>query len=51
MSSKVQHPDGTPKAFELAEHDSFLLTDERLPPLPACLPDDAQVSRHDLYRR
>jgi hypothetical protein len=48
MSSKVtlqvQNPDGTSRAFDLTEHDTFLLG--RMKDCHLCLPDDPQVSRH-----
>jgi len=40
----AQNPDGTTRAFELSEHDTFLLG--RMKDCHLCLPDDQQVSRH-----
>jgi len=48
MSSTVTlnlaNPDGTSKAFELTEHDTFLLG--RMEDCHLCLPNDDRVSRH-----
>ena len=44
VTLQVQHPDGSSRAFELTEHDTFLLG--RMADCHLCLPDDAQVSRH-----
>jgi len=48
MSAKVilnlANPDGTSKAFELTEHDTFLLG--RMEDCHLCLPNDDRVSRH-----
>ena len=48
MSAKVTlnlaNPDGTSKAFELTEHDTFLLG--RMEDCHLCLPNDDRVSRH-----
>ena len=44
VTLKVQNPDGTSRAFELTEHDTFLLG--RMKDCHLCLPDDTQVSRH-----
>lgn len=44
VTLQVQHPDGTSRAFEFTEHDTFLLG--RMKDCHLCLPDDAQVSRH-----
>ena len=41
---QVQQPDGTSKAFELTEHDTFLLG--RMEDCHLCLPNDDRVSRH-----
>ena len=40
----AQNPDGTTRAFDLTEHDTFLLG--RMKDCHLCLPDDSQVSRH-----
>jgi hypothetical protein len=40
----THHPDGTTRAFELTEHDTFLLG--RMNDCHLCLPNDSQVSRH-----
>ncbi len=44
VTLQVENPDGTSKAFELTEHDTFLLG--RMEDCHLCLPDDSQVSRH-----
>ena len=44
VNLQVPHPDGTTRAFELTEHDTFLLG--RMSDCHLCLPDDKQVSRH-----
>ncbi len=44
VTLQVQNPDGTTRAFELTEHDTFLLG--RMEDCHLCLPDDTQVSRH-----
>jgi len=44
VTLQVQHSDGSSRAFELTEHDTFLLG--RMADCHLCLPDDAQVSRH-----
>ncbi|MDE0836384.1 MAG: hypothetical protein OSA84_08550, partial [Akkermansiaceae bacterium] len=41
---QVQQPGGTTKAFELTEHDTFLLG--RMDYCHLCLPNDERVSRH-----
>ena len=41
---RAQNPDGTTRAFDLTEHDTFLLG--RMKDCHLCLPDDSQVSRH-----
>jgi len=40
----TQNPDGSTRAFDLTEHDTFLLG--RMKDCHLCLPDDSQVSRH-----
>jgi hypothetical protein len=40
----TQNPDGTTRAFDLTEHDIFLLG--RMKDCHLCLPNDQQVSRH-----
>ena len=44
VTLQVRNPDGTSRAFELTEHDTFLLG--RMDDCHLCLPDDPQVSRH-----
>ena len=44
VTLQIRHPDGTSGAFELTEHDTFLLG--RMNDCHLCLPDDPQVSRH-----
>ncbi len=44
VTLQVQHPDGTSRAFDLTEHDTFLLG--RMKDCHLCLPGDPQVSRH-----
>ncbi|MCX6879313.1 MAG: FHA domain-containing protein [Verrucomicrobia bacterium] len=44
VTLQVENPDGTFNAFELTEHDTFLLG--RMADCHLCLPDDSQVSRH-----
>ena len=44
VTLQVETPDGTSKAFELTEHDTFLLG--RMADCHLCLPDDSQISRH-----
>lgn len=44
VTLQVQNPNGTSRAFDLTEHDTFLLG--RMKDCHLCLPDDPQVSRH-----
>ncbi len=44
VTLQVENPDGTSKAFELTEHDTFLFG--RMADCHLCLPDDSQISRH-----
>jgi hypothetical protein len=41
VTLQVQHPDGSTKAFELTEHDTFLLG--RMKDCHLCLPDDTHA--------
>ena len=44
VTLQVENPDGTSKAFELTQHDTFLFG--RMADCHLCLPDDSQISRH-----